>query len=244
MPSLLGGPRDPTTAASALYVGSNPNDHGAGVEAEVALGATVPVFLLSGTPEERPVVVGLEAGVFARFGLQVLERELIATDWVFAVPIYWHRDWGWFRFRYYHSSSHMGDEYARRFEDPGINFSRDAAEILAFKVLGGGGGIYGGARYAYNVHPEESRRWVLRTGVQADAKETLGFLQPFLAGDVEWDQDADGARFEMTVGTWLPKVAGRRALRLGVVLLTGPSPLGQFNGRHTLHIGLTVRGTL
>jgi len=240
----LGGSRDPGTAASLFYVSSNPDEHGAGVEAEVALGATLPVFLLSGSMDDDPVVVGLEAGVFARFGLQLLERELIATDWVFAVPLYWHRDWGWLRFRYYHSSSHMGDEYARRFQDWGVNFSRDAAEIMAFAPLGRRVGIYGGTRYAYNVHPEEARRWVLRAGAQFDGQESQGPFKPFLTCDLEWDQDAGGTRMELTAGTWLPAVAGRRSVRLAILLFNGPSPLGQFNGLHTFHAGLTLQGDL
>jgi len=243
MPSLLAGARDPVTAASLLYVDSNPNQHRSGAEVEVALGTTLPVLLVGGRPDLRPVVLGLEAGVFARFGLQVLERELVATDWVFAIPVYWHRDWGWIRFRYYHSSSHMGDEYARRFEDPGINISRDAAELLSFWEPRRGVGIYAGARYAYNVHPEESRRWILRTGAHLDPRERLGPFRPYLAGDLEWDQDAGGTRLALTAGTWLPKVADRRSLRMGLVLLSGPSPLGQFNGLRTFHAGLTLRGS-
>ena len=86
---------------------------------EVSIGTTLPILLLSDGLGSGPVVVSIEAAAFARFGLQVLERELIAADWIFAVPVVLHRDGGWFRFRYYHTSSHMGDEYARRFDDSG-----------------------------------------------------------------------------------------------------------------------------
>jgi hypothetical protein len=244
MPSPLAGPRDPVTAASILYVSPNPNEHGDGVEAEVAIGSTLPVLLLAGHPRRNPVVVGIEAGVFARFGLQVLERELIATDWLFSVPVHWNADGGWLRFRYYHSSSHIGDEYTRRFGDEGVNSSRDAADILGFKRVSRQAGVYGGVRYAYNVHPEESKRWVLRAGAQWEAEEKGGGPRGFLAGDLEWDQDAEGTRVELQVGSWLPPVAGRRALRLAAVLLAGPSPLRQFNGTHGVQVGLTLRGDL
>jgi hypothetical protein len=114
-----------------LGVTENPNAHGSGVEVEVSLGFTLPVLVL-GEVAGGTVVGGLEAAVFGRFGLQVLERELTASDWIFATPVYWLGESGWLRFRYYHSSSHIGDEYARRFEDPGVNFVRDAAEVLAY----------------------------------------------------------------------------------------------------------------
>ena len=244
MPTLLAGSRDPATSATLYYVGPNPNAHGRGVELEVSIGTTLPILLLAGKAGGHQVVSGIEAVAFARFGLQVLERELIASDWVFAIPVVWHRRRGWVRFRYYHTSSHMGDEYARRFGDPGMNFSKDAAEIMSFQSLSAGLGFYGGARYSYNVHPEESKRWVLRAGGQFEARERGGRFRPFLATDMEWDQDAGGSRLEVKAGSWLPRVGGRRALSIALVYLTGPSPLGQFNGLTTTQVGLTLRGTL
>ncbi len=245
MPTVLAGPREPVSSATLMGVFRNPNAHGPGVEAEVSLGLTFPVFLLAGTPEENPVVLGMEAAAFARFGLQVLERELVATDWLFAVPVVWHHDNGWTRLRFYHSSSHMGDEYARRFQEPGIDFSRDAAEVFLFRrpspVMGG----WVGARYGYNVHPQEDRRWVLRAGGQLEALPDAGRFLPFLAADIEWDQEADmRPRVEVQLGAWLPGQEGRRTVRVSLILLTGPSPLGQFRFRPTTQIGLSLRGNL
>lgn len=244
MPALLAGPRDPSTSASFFFVGPNPNAHGRGVEAEVSIGTTLPVLLLGGNPGGGRVVAGIEAGAFARFGLQVVERELIASDWVFAFPVIWNRKGGWLRFRYYHTSSHMGDEYSRRFQDPGVNFSRDGAEILSFHSLSSALGAYGGVRYSYNVHPEESKRWVLRVGAQMEAPERGGRFLPFAAADLEWDQDVGGNRIEVRAGTWLPEVGGRRAVTLALVFLSGTSPLGQFNGLATTQVGLGLRGNL
>lgn len=242
IPVLLVGPREAVTSVALLGVVRNPNAHGQGLEAEVSIGTTLPVFLLSGSLEENAVVVGLEAAAFARFALQVLEREMVATDWFFAVPVIWHHENGWTRFRYYHSSSHMGDEYARRFEDPGVNFSRDAAEIFYFHSLLDRFGVFGGVRYAYNVHPEESERWVVRGGGQLEAPEKGMRLRPFLAADMEWDQDAGRRpRVEVRTGAKLRKVGMLQNLRLSLTVLTGPSPLGQFNGKPTTQVGLTIQ---
>jgi hypothetical protein len=98
MPALLAGPRDPATSASLFFVGPNPNAHGDGIEVEVSIGTTFPILLFPGKNGRGPVVVGIEAAAFARFGLQVLEREFIASDWVFAVPVVWHREGGWLGF--------------------------------------------------------------------------------------------------------------------------------------------------
>ena len=243
LPHLLAGAREPVTSVALLGVTRNPNSLGDGVEAEVSVGSTLPVLLL-GTPDGRPVVAGIEAGVYGRFGLQVLERELIASDWLFAVPVYWLLDSGWFRLRYFHLSSHMGDEYARRFDDPGINFARDAVELFGFRSLSSESGLYGGVRYAYIVHPEDSKRWVVRAGGQLDRRDGAG-IRPFLAADLEWDQDAGSTpRIEGRLGLWLPEVNGRRLLRVSLSLLRGPSPLGQFHGRSTTQIAFGLQGNL
>lgn len=245
MPELLAGSRDPVTSASILGVPRNPDAHGAGIETELSIGATLPVLLLKRPGAELPVVAGLEAGAFARFALQVLQRELVATDWIFAVPVIWHHRKGWTRVRFYHSSSHMGDEYNRRFGDPGVDFSRDGLEVLAFRRPGDAFGIWGGVRYGYNVKPEDDKRWVLRLGGQLESRPDEGPFLPFLAADAELDQEAGmQPRIELRVGAWLPKVANRRAIRISLVALTGPTPLGQFGFRPTTQIGLSLQGAL
>lgn len=245
LPTVLAGPRDPVTSATALGVFRNPNQHGNGVEVEVSLGTSFPVYLISGTPDAHPVVVGIEAAAFARFGLQVLERELVATDWIFALPVIWHHKGGWTRFRYYHSSSHMGDEYARRFQDPGYNFSRDAAEVFIFRRPTEVMGVWAGVRYGYNVHPEDDQRWVVRAGAQLENLPDMSRSLPFLATDVEWDQEAGmRPRVEVRIGGWLPRMEGERRMRLSFLVLTGPTPLGQFGFRPITQVGLSLQGSL
>lgn len=245
LPQVLAGPREPVTSAALMGVFRNPNQHGNGVEAEVSLATAFPIYLLSGAPDRSPVVLGLEAAAYARFGLQVLERELVATDWIFAVPFVWHHENGWARFRYFHTSSHMGDEYARRFQDPGLNVSRDAVEVFFFRQLVPTGGAWAGARYGYNMHPEGDRQWVLRAGAQLESPHDSRSFSPFLATDVEWDQQAGmRPRVEARFGAWLPRMDGMRRIRASLVVLSGPSPLGQFRFRSTTQIGISLQGNL
>ena len=241
LPMLFAGPRDPVSRADLVFVTDNPDSLGRGVEAEVALGAAVPAFLLVGDSLTNALVLGVEAAVFGRFGFQVTERPLINTDWVFAVPIVWRRGPHWVRLRYFHTSSHLGDEYAQRFEADAVNFSRDAVDAMGWLQLLRTIGAYAGVRYAYSVHPEESRRWAVRTGTQLGSGRGDGFVLPFGALDVELDQNVTWKpRVNVQVGVWLPPVSGRRAGRIGAGLLTGPSPLGQFQGLQTTQITLGV----
>lgn len=231
LPDLVAGPRDPASKALLLLTTDDPTAFGDGVGAEVAVGITLPVLLLAGETMEDALVVGVEAGAFARFTLQITERELVNTDWVFAVPIVWHRADHWLRLRYYHTSSHIGDEYSRRFEVPGDNFFRDAVDVLAFRDIRGRGGVYGGVGFAYNVRPEDSKRWTLRAGAQTGPPGVEVTWAPLVGVDVVLDQDTDwDPRIAVQAGFWLPLIRGRRAGRLVLELLTGPTPLGQFHG--------------
>ena len=245
MPTLAAAPRDPVTKAELLYVADNPDALGDGVEAELSLGITLPVYLLAGHTDQDGLVVGIEGGAFARFGLQITERELINTDWIFAVPLVWHRGDHWLRLRYYHTSSHLGDEYGRRFEVDGDNFSRDAVDALGYLRPVSMLGLYGGLGFAYNVHPEDSRPWTVRLGAEVAPRHDESPLLPYAGVDVQMEEDNDwDPRLNVQAGVWLPRVAGRRAIRLGLELLTGPSPLGQFQGQHTTQIALGAFGNL
>lgn len=245
LPSLGSGPRDPVTKAELVYVTDNPNLFGEGVEAELALGIGLPLLRLSGHSKHDAVVVGIEGAAFARFGLQLTEREMIATDWVFAVPLVVRRGAHWVRLRYYHTSSHLGDEYGRRFDVEGMNFARDAVDAIGFVQLVPMTGVYAGARWAYSVHPEDSGPWTLRAGMQLGCTGGTRALVPYGSADVEVETDTNWTPLvHLQAGVWLPEVGGRRAVRLGVGLLTGPSPMGQFRSERTTQITIGVSANL
>ena len=244
LPALFAGARDPMVKGEFVFVTDNANAFGNGVESEVSLGNALPIWRLGGHSTSDAVVLGVEAAVFARFGLQVLQRELIATDWVLAVPLVWHRGSHWVRLGYYHTSSHLGDEYARRFDVEGVNFARDAADALGLVQLIPIAGVYAGVRWAYNVHPEDSGRWTLRAGMQLGRTEGARALLPYGTVDVEVEDDTDWSpRAHVQAGVWLPEVGGRRMLRLGVGFMTGPTPLGQFRSERTTQLTLGVSGS-
>lgn len=242
VPDLLAGPRDPVNKGQLLMVTDEPSAFGDGVSAEVAVGATLPVLLLAGTTGEDALVVAMEGAAFARFTPHVTILELVNTDWFFAAPIIWHRGRHWVRLRYVHTSSHLGDEYGRRFGQEGVNFSRDGAELLGRAQLLSTLGAYAGARYDVNVHPEESERWVARLGTELAPAGYGTTWRPYLACDLTMEKDVGwDPRLAVQIGLWLPPAAGGRSLRLALELLTGPSPLGQFQGRNTTQIGLGLR---
>mgnify|MGYP006424381533 CR=1 FL=1 len=236
---LRAGPRDPATQSQIVYDWDNPSEFGAGVAGEAAISASAAVLRLAGRDADDALIVGLESAAFARFSFQVVTRELVNTDWIFTVPLVWHRGRHWFRWRYYHTSSHLGDEYQRRFGPSSINFSRDGADLSAFLGLTQKLGVYGLVFLSANSHPEQRRLWELRTGVELDPGEGR-LWQPFLSADIHGEQGADWEpRLTVQCGLWLPHVQGR-PLQLALQGIVGPSPLGQFREHHSGRLGLGI----
>ena len=242
LPTLMAGPRDPVTQGLRVYDWENPTAFGPTIAGEVAISGTAALARVAGGPDDA-LVVGLEGAAFARFSFKVVTRELVNTDWVFAVPIVWHRGDHWLRLRYYHTSSHLGDEYQRRFGPSSVNFARDGADLTAYVRPGAawarriGLGAYGLAFFSMNSHPEAERLWELRGGIELDPG--AGALwQPFLTADVHGEEGAGWEpRVTVHAGIWLPRVHGRPA-RLALQLVTGPSPLGQFRQRDGGRVGV------
>ncbi len=243
LPDLLAGPRDPAVLVRLVYADPSATAYGPSPAGEVAISATIPVLLLAGSDASNALVLGMEGAAFAHFSFDVVTRELVNTDWVFAVPLVWHQGEHWLRLRYYHTSSHLGDEYQRRFGPSSINFSRDGVDFTAYsrpplpaaRTLGLG--LYAGGLWSVNSHPEESSVWRLRGGLELDpARGQL--WSPFAALDVELEEvSLHGARWAGQAGVWLPPVHGR-PLRLAVEAMAGPSAMGQLTRRYTRRLGL------
>ena len=240
LPRLLAAPREPTTAAKLVLPLTSPSQFGTVLEGDAAFGASLPVYLLAGRSIEDALVIGVEGGVFARFNLQTKQRDLITSDWVFAVPLVLHRGGHWLSVRYFHSSAHLGDEYLERFDVERIPYSRDALEATAYWRPGGALGVYGGARWAFRVDPPEHRRWAVRGGVEIQGAGG-GRRQPYVAADLELDQQSRWEpRLNVQAGVRFAPSGSRPAARLGVEVLTGPSPQGQFWDRRATHVTLGI----
>lgn len=239
VPALRAGPRDPVTQGQLVYDRNNLTAYGTGVAGEVSISAAAALVRLAGTGPDDALVIGLEAAAFSRFALQVVTRELVNTDWVFAVPLVKHRGHHWARLRYYHTSSHLGDEMQRRFDSAGVNFSRDGADLTAYLRPMPSLGLYGLAFWSVNSHPEERAFWEWRCGVEVDPRHGQ-LRQLYLFADLHAEEATRRRpRLAIQTGLWLPPVGGR-PLRLGLQVLDGSSPMGQFRHRSARSLGLAL----
>lgn len=228
IPRILADPREPIVGGKLVLAAQGPTLFRDGLEAEANLGHTLPVLILAGDSPKRMTVIGAQGGVFARFNFETAQKDLISTDWVFMVPLVIRRGQNWYRFRYRHMSSHLGDEYIRRFEVLNTGYSRDALEATVYRQIGTVG-LYGGGSFAVNAQPAGSERVALNAGLTIDGKVVSAGYRPLGGVDVYWDQDSD----------WRPRINAHVSLdvfpespptmRFVFEFLHGPSPQGEFH---------------
>ena len=237
LPTLNSGARDPVTHGQVVHSWDNPTAYGPGAAGEVSVSATVPVVRLAGSSSRDALVVGVEGAAFARFSFQVIERELVNTDWTFATPLVWHRGDHWLRLRHYHTSSHLGDEYQRRFGPSSVNFSRDGADLTGYARPLAGLGLYGLVFASVNSHPEEEWLWEVRGGIEYDPHGGR-MWRPFLTADIHAEEGTGWEpRVTLETGLWMPRIQ-TRPLRLALQVIHGPSPMGQFRQHTVGQVGL------
>ena len=118
--------------------------------------------------------VSLLTGIFAQFDLDTSNSELINIDFNVGVPITWRQgNWSG-RLRFYHQSSHIGDEFLAShpgFQSIGLQFnevdlilSYDVQKWLRF---------YGGVAMMVSRQPSTIDRWTGQWGFEARPSRPL-----------------------------------------------------------------------
>jgi hypothetical protein len=181
--------------------------------------------------------ISLEGAVFAQFDLNTPSYDLINADYVVGVPLTfrWRELSG--RLRFYHQSSHLGDEFVLRSRIPRDNFAFQSAEgILSFD--GGPLRIYAGGENLFNSTPANVETWLIHGGIEVRQRSGLRLgqvarLRLVAGGDVKAVEDLDWTPAWSTVAGF--EVSGPReglhvSRRWSVLghYYQGPSPYGQF----------------
>jgi hypothetical protein len=210
---------------------------GRNIEAEVAIGHRLGLVRLDGgSSPDRAVTLGIEMGIFSRFFMEAVQRDLINSDFRIGLPLS-IRGGAWeSRITLRHVSSHIGDDYSVRFFPQffasvvGRQFtqvSKDGFEGLLARRIGESVRFYAGGDYNFHTN-ELMSRGALRFGgewVPVPPGEDNG-QWPFLAADFEY------GTFSEEVGTTLVGGMGLRvngqSFRLEARARFGSTPLGHF----------------
>ncbi len=204
------------------------------VQGEAALGGAFRLWSPAQW-QDGGLTVGVQAGVFGRFRLEVSSSDLVASDWVVAVPV--EAGWGLWsaRVRLTHWSAHLGDEMIEKAGAERVDFTSETLDALvAYRTghvrLYGGGALVtrSSLENEAQLGPDFSDNALVRLGADFE-------WLPWSGGDVGLDggldwQSADRTDWnsQLSAVFGLKAQNGDRSAHLRGVFHDGPSPMGQF----------------
>ncbi|MBL8073146.1 MAG: DUF1207 domain-containing protein [Nitrospira sp.] len=193
--------------------------------------------------------VGLLTGVFAQFNLDEKNAALINTDFNVGLPLSW-RSGNWSaRLRYYHQSSHLGDEFLGSHPEikPSSFILEEAEGILSYDYRWLR--LYGGAAVLVHREPSTIDRTRVQWGFEARAPAMrTRILEPFLkhlvvtpmvSGDFKSHEELGWIINTNVVGgfEW-SRTGSRRRFRILATYFHGHNPYGQFYNQKIESIGV------
>ncbi len=234
---LLADPKQPHFFAAWLWVKSPTVT---GTLASVGLGEDV--ALVSGRNDRWEISVA--AGVFSQFNMSTSSIDLINSDFTIGFPFGYRVGPASLRLKFYHQSSHLGDEFILNTNPTRVNLSFEAVELLASREFGEVR-AYGGGEYIVRHEPADLKPGLVHAGVEfRPTSPGLGRGRLVGAIDVKSSQER-----KWRVG-WSGRVGMERrvtmqgtAIRRFSVQLqgyTGPAPYGQFYQENVRSLGIGI----
>jgi hypothetical protein len=133
--------------------------------ASVGFGETFGMYRFFGSHEGDGLQLNIEGGLFAQFNLEAPSSDLINADYTISVPATYRLGENSFRFRFYHQSSHLGDEYLLRENPERINLSYEAIELIYSREWRSWRG-YGGGEYLVQREPADLKPMSVHWGIE------------------------------------------------------------------------------
>jgi uncharacterized protein DUF1207 len=241
---LLADPKQPHFFAAWLWVKSPTVT---GTLASVGLGEDV--ALVSGRNDRWEISVA--AGVFSQFNMSTSSIDLINSDFTIGFPFGYRVGPASLRLKFYHQSSHLGDEFILNTNPTRVNLSFEALELLASREFGAVR-AYGGGEYIVRHEPADLKPGLLHAGIefrQAVAQPrprdgSLGRGRLIAAIDAKSSQERKWrVGWSGRVGVEFRVPMRETTVRRFSVQLqgyTGPAPYGQFYQQNVRSIGLGI----
>lgn len=208
-------------------------------EADVWIGENVPVVGLGAGPAAP--FLGLTIRVSGRFSLDDPKSALISNDWVAGIHVVTDRGPWRLAAELLHESSHLGDEYAARFDAQRVDWTRNFVALWVARSLGPAT-LHATGSWVL-IDELDLPRWA--GGAGADVATSLGQLagaevRPMAGGFVAVDGFA-GGEVTATLRAGLDLVRSGQRLGVALVALDGVSPQRQFYDRRTRYWGFELR---
>ena len=243
---LLADPRWPHFYATYEFFADDPLDT-RDLEHAGAVGVGETLSFVAGRgPLGVDYEIGLQAGVFALFDLDSPSSDLINADYRVGAVATFRRGDASALLRFYHQSSHLGDEFILRDDPRRLDARKDEADFLLSYDAADWARVYGGLGYIVNAFPEDQTGVTLHYGLEVRSPRALdagGYLRPLAALNVRHtpggDYDPDlSLRGGLDLTDPGERDVGGPRLQLLLEYQNGGSTVGQFYGERTESAGI------
>lgn len=211
--------------------------------ASVGFGETFGLYRFSGRHEGDGLQLSVEGALFAQFNLDTPSYDLINADYTIGFPVTYRDGDNSLRFRLYHQSSHLGDEFLQSINPPErVNLSYEAVELLYSREWRGWR-VYGGGEYLVHKEPADLKPLSAHWGIEyRDSRPLVWNGRPLAGLDMKSYEEHNWAvdtsiKAGLEFGRPNP---GQRRLRLMAEWFKGFDPHGQFYNNKVEYYGLGV----
>lgn len=210
--------------------------------AAVGYGETFGLYRRAGERPEEGLQIGIAGGLFAQFDLGAPSFDLVNADYTIGVPVTYRKGPQSMRLRFYHQSSHLGDEFLLRVNPERVNLSFESLEYIYsydFSRLR----LYGGGEYMVHRDPADLKPASFHGGIEYRGRNVLWQRGRWLGGvDIKsWQQHDWIPDVSVAVGAEFgPPQPGRRRMRVMLEGYHGHNPHGQFYDSRIYYAGLGI----
>ena len=211
--------------------------------ASVGFGETFGMYRFFGSREGDGLQLSVEGAIFAQFNLDAPSYGLINADYTIGIPATYRHGDNSLRFRIYHQSSHLGDEFLQSVNPPErVNLSYEAIELIYSREWRGWR-VYGGGEYLIHKEPGDLKPMSAHWGIEYRGSKPLVWNGRLVGGvdmksfeEHNWAIDTS-VKVGLEFGQPNP---GQRRLRLMAEWYKGFDPRGQFYNNKVDYYGMGV----
>ena len=235
---LEADPRWPHFSSAYQYYIGEDLEHVGAVSLGETLGLYQDNFFLGGQWQ-----LGLQGAVFPIFDIAASSKDLVNADYLVALPFSYRYKMFSMMTRFYHESSHLGDEFILDTQAKRVNVSFESVDLkLSYDMFDDAVRLYGGGGYLVNRNPSDLQPWTAQFGLELKSRQTFfgGLVRPLIAVDVQNRQEGD---FDLSVrGGFQVESPKLRKLQLHFLIeyFNGQSPNGQFFESDVEYVGVGV----
>lgn len=211
--------------------------------ASVGFGETFGLYKFFGSREGNGLQFSVEGAIFAQFNMDTPSYDLINADYTIGIPVTYRHGDNSLRFRIYHQSSHLGDEFLRSVNPPErVNLSYEAIELIYSREWRGWR-VYGGGEYLIHKEPDDLKPMSAHWGIEYRGSKPLVWKgRPIVGVDMKSFEEHNWA-IDTSVKAGLEfghPNPGQRRVRLMAEWYKGFDPHGQFYNNKIEYYGMGV----